>query len=248
MMQETNSSFLKLKTMKKIYLALMLSALTITQTAYGQSLSIEKTVIKTGTGYQSFNMVEDSTPNIVSETMIQIYFHLEVPDSATARVTGIAAHYSGGTSGTPFYSVVNDSATDGYTAYTMPLGKLNKYGDTIISTAFGADMPFTHEVIPWEIYWITARELITNSVVTYRAKNYLTVGPNPAVHVMTVSCPLWRGSTHIVYDLSGRKVLSINAEAETTTIACADLPTGIYILRTENKDLNMRIATKFVKQ
>ena len=200
------------------------------------------------TDYFSFNIVGDSIPKVVSPTIIELFFHIEVPNGNFGKITALGAHYVGLGSGTPIEARVNDSAGSGYTGFTKYLTGLT-LEDTIVSTVFGYDTPtFTHEIVPYEIYWITVLDPKTGVPFTSEQKtNYLTVGPNPVSASTIISTPLWKGTILSVYDIFGREILTISATGESTQVEMQNLAKGMYIVTARNSNLQMKISTRFLK-
>ena len=199
------------------------------------------------TDYSQFNIATDSLPRVVSPTILEIFYHIEVPNNSMGYFTSLAAHYTGIGSGTPIYTSVQDSAGPGYTGVTKTLTGLLS-GDTIISTVFGYDNPFTHEVSPYQIFWITSLDPYTGVPVTQQLSNYVTVGPNPTHDFTTVNTPIWRGTTLHVFDILGHAMIVMRATGTSTILDTRNLPNGMYELVAEDGAMNMKISTKFVKQ
>ena len=233
-------------------IALAILALTA-QNAFGQTLSMDMKRIKDDareTDYTISNIVPDSVPKVISPTFIEIYFHLEVVNGAEFVFTSLAAKYvNTGTGGTPIFCSKQDSAGQGYSGEAVSLGGLVP-GDTIISTVFGSDNhPFTNEIIPYQIFWITALDPMTGVPVTSAPQaNYLTVGPNPASATAIVHTPLWRGTQFSVHDMAGHDISSFPASGEGTSFETVRLPKGMYIIVAENSNLPLsHQGTKFLK-
>lgn len=59
----------------------------------------------------------------------------------------------------------------------------------------------------------------------------LSVSPNPVTGHLTIECPADAGGTIELLDLTGRVVLSTEAELAATTLDVSALPAGVYVVR-----------------
>jgi Flp pilus assembly protein protease CpaA len=90
-------------------------------------------------------------------------------------------------------------------------------------------------IAPWSLFWIVESPTANEPVPTNRLK--------ASIHesLLTIS-GVKTGETVLLFDMNGRRLLTLRAVGETQTVSLAHLPRGVYIVRTAGESVKVGLG------